>query len=163
MRSSIAEELQSISVTSFRLLPLAMPALPGKGGQDAVRTDTLPPQLQLVSLLGFRNPSPHGSYETENHRTAEPHNSTSGGLTAHSRAAFAKPSLQPIAPLHSDHHHGKSSPGSSRDRARAEQRAGVFLSTPETGAAASLFSTKHSHAAGGNLQCHLHSSSTSPM
>lgn len=44
-----------------------------------------PPQPWLISPLGFRNPSPRESYETENHSAA---NSTSRGLAAPSRAAF---------------------------------------------------------------------------
>ena len=126
MRSSIAEELQSISVTSFRLLPLAMPALPGRRGQDAV--STLTPLPQLISSLGFRNPLPRESYETENHSRAEPRNSTSGGLAAPSSSTQSclpgpKTSLQSIAPVHSDQQQGESkNPAGSRGRARAEGR-----------------------------------------
>lgn len=59
----MAEELQSMSGTSLRLLPLAMPVLPGRTGGDAVRTPTHTSQAQLI-LKGFRKLSPSESYET---------------------------------------------------------------------------------------------------
>lgn len=139
MRSSITEELQSISVTSFRLLPLATPALPGRRGRDAASTPT--PLPRLISPLGFRNPSRRESYETENHSTAEPCNSTSEGLTAPSsstQSCFSRPktSLQPIAPAHGDQQQGKSKIRPVAET-ELEQKVGVFfLSTRETGAAA---------------------------
>lgn len=80
--------------------------------------------------------------------TAEPCNSILEKLTALPELLFGakkkkKITLQPISPLHSDQQQEESKVWLVTQSWSRGEGLGVFLSTPETGAAASPFSTSH--------------------
>lgn len=74
----MAEELQSMSPTSARLLPLATPALPGRRGGAAVSTATHAKHSSSGRVLETFHPVKVMKAGT----TAEPCNSTLERLTA---------------------------------------------------------------------------------
>lgn len=163
----MAEELQSISVTSFRLLPLAIPALPGGTGGNAVRTPTL--AKHSLFLKGFKDFSSSESYENEkpqkSHITAPWRESQllqscflglKNHFTSHSPPTQG-PAARKIKSLAGD-----------RGRAGAEERVWGFFEHPRDWGWGCCFSFFHqppqcSGAAGGNLQGHLHSGSPAPV
>lgn len=165
MRSSMAEELQSISVTSLRLLPLEIPALPARRGEGAVRTPTL--AKHSSSHHNF-HPVRAGKATT----TAQPCNSTLERLTAPPELLLGTKKKNHFI----THFHPAQGPAArkikslagDRDRAGAEERVWGFFEHSRDWGWGCCFSFFHQPpqcrgAAGGNLQCHLHSGSPAPV